>query len=321
MTKKFKLLGAALVLVLVMVLAACGGGDSEEGSDSDSGENGSEGDESSNGSVELGESDLTLTYVAWAGALVRTPLLQEVLEEVGYNVEATQVEAGAMWSSVAQDDASFMTASWLPTTHGQYLEQYEDDTEVIGEFVAKAPLSMTVPSYMEDVNSIEDLKDNEELGEALDWTITGIDAGAGVMESTQTAIEEYGLENWELQSSSEAAMLSELQTRIENEEPIIIPGWKPHWMFAELDLKMLEDPQEIYGGEGDRIEAVAHPSFEEDSPAAYEVVQRFTEDYDEEMENELLVAVNNGAAEEEAASQFLEDNPDLLEKWTEGIGE
>ncbi|UJL47574.1 glycine betaine ABC transporter substrate-binding protein [Virgibacillus sp. NKC19-16] len=322
MTKKFRLLGLAAALVLVMVLAACGGGGSEEGSDSDSGDSdNSDGGESSNSSVELGETDLNLTYVAWAGALVRTPLVQQVLEEVGYNVETTQVEAGAMWSSVAQDDASFMTASWLPTTHGSYWEEYQDDLEPIGEFVAQAPLSLTVPSYMEDVNSIEDLQGNEELGEALDWTITGIDAGAGVMQSTETAIEEYGLENWELQASSEAAMLSELQTRIENEEPIVIPGWKPHWMFAELDLKMLEDPQEIYGGEGDRIEAIAHTSFQEDSPAAYEVVQRITEDYDTEMENELLVAVNNGTAEDEAASQFLEENPDLLEKWTEGIGE
>ncbi|MBY7143043.1 glycine betaine ABC transporter substrate-binding protein [Virgibacillus sp. NKC19-3] len=320
MIKKFRVLGLAVALVLVMVLAACGGGDSEEGSDNDSGDNGSDGGDG-NGGVELGESDLELTYVSWAGALVRTPLIQELLEEIGYDVEATQVEGGAMWTSVAQDDASFMTASWLPVTHQEYQEQYDDDTEEIGVFVEKAPLSMTVPSYMEDVNSIEDLKDNEELGEALDWTITGIDPGAGVMNSTENALEEYGLDNWELQSSSEAGMLSELQSKIQNEEPIIVTGWRPHSMFSEFDLKMLEDPKEVYGGEGDRIGAVAHTSFEEDSPAAYEFIQRFTEDYDEEMETELLVAVNDGATEEEAASQFIEDNPDLVEKWTEGLGE
>ena len=313
MFKKFRLLGLAAALVLVIALAACGGGGSEEGSDS-----GSDGDSGS--SVELGESELTIPYVAWAGAIARTPLVKQVLEEVGYTVETSQVEAGAMWSSVANDDASFMTASWLPATHQSYWEQYQDDVEAIGEFVAQAPLGMTVPSYM-DVNAIEDLKGNEELGEAVDWTITGIDPGAGVMQSTEEAIETYGLENWELSSSSEGAMLSALQTAIENEEPIIVPGWKPHWKFAEMDLKMLEDPEEVYGGDGDRIEAVAHTSFKEDSPAAYEVVQRITEDYDTELENELLVAINDGAEPADAASQFLEDNPDLLEKWTEGLGE
>src|SRR5699024_9815828 len=126
---------------------------------------------------------------------------------------------------------------------------------------------------------------------------------------TEKAIEEYDLDNWELQESSEAAMLSELQTKIENEEPIIIPGWKPHWMFAELDLKMLDDPKEVYGGEGEEIQAVAGLDFKEDSPAAYEAMKRITEDYNEDMENELLVKVNDGTDEEDAAAEFLEDNP------------
>ncbi|TFJ93527.1 glycine betaine ABC transporter substrate-binding protein [Lentibacillus salicampi] len=320
MFKKFRFLGLAAALVLVIVLAACGGGDSEEGSDSNSGDSGSSDSGDSSSGVELGESELTIPYVSWAGAIARTPLVKQVLEDVGYTVETTQVDAGSMWTSVANDDASFMTASWLPATHQSYWDQYQDDVEAVGTFVDKAPLAMTVPSYM-DVNAIEDLKGNKELGEAVDWTITGIDPGAGVMQSTQEAIETYGLDNWELQSSSEGAMLSELQTKIENEEPIIIPGWKPHWMFAEMDLKMLEDPEEVYGGEGDRIEAIAHTSFKEDSPAAYEVVQRITEDYDTEMENSLLVEINDGGEPADVASQFLEDNPDLLEKWTEGIGE
>jgi len=315
MSKKFRLFGLLATFAAVLALAACGGGNGEEDT-----EEGSGGSSDGSSSAELGESELSIPYVSWAGAIARTPLVQQVLEEVGYTVETSQVEAGAMWSSVANDDAAFMTASWLPATHQSYQEEYGDDVEVIGEFIAQAPLGMTVPSYM-DVDAIEDLQGNEELGEAVDWTITGIDPGAGVMQSTEDAIETYGLENWELSSSSEGAMLSELQTRIENEEPIIIPGWQPHPMFATMDLKMLEDPEEVYGGEGDRIEAVAHTSFQEDSPAAYEVMQRLTEDYNEEIENELLASIDEGGDPEEVASQFLEDNPDLLESWTEGLGE
>lgn len=320
MFKKFRFWGLAAALVLTITLAACGGGGSDEESSDGSGDNGDSGDSSGSESAELGESELSIPYVAWAGAIARTPLVKQVLEEIGYTVETSQVEAGAMWSSVANDDASFMTASWLPATHQSYQEEYGDNVEVIGEFVGQAPLAMTVPSYM-DVNSIEDLKGNEELGEATDWKITGIDPGAGVMQSTEDAIETYGLENWELTSSSEGAMLTELQTAIDNEEPIIIPGWKPHPMFATMDLKMLEDPEEVYGGEGDRIEAVAHPSLQEDSPAAYEVMQRLTEDYNQEIENELLASIDEGAEPADVASQYLEDNPDLLESWTEGLGE
>ncbi|MEN1970263.1 glycine betaine ABC transporter substrate-binding protein [Lentibacillus sp. N15] len=314
MFKKFRFLGLAVALVLAMTLAACGGDKEDDSSadDSDSGDSGS--------GEELGDKDITITYVAWAGALARTPLVKQVLEEIGYNVKATQVEGGAMWTSVANGDASFMTASWLPATHQSYWEKYEDDVDPIGVFVDKAPLALTVPSYMDDVNSIEDLKDNKELGDAVDWTIVGIDPGAGIMQNTEKAIDEYGLDNWKLQESSEAAMLSELKSKMDKKEPIVVPLWKPHWAFADLDLKMLDDPKEIYGGDGDEIGAIGSKTFKEDSPAAYEAVKRITEDYGEDIENELLVAINDGGDEEEVAKQFLEDNPDLLEKWTEGLG-
>ncbi|WP_255259738.1 hypothetical protein [Lentibacillus sp. CBA3610] len=66
----------------------------------------------------------------------------------------------------------------------------------------------------------------------------------------------------------------------------------------------------------------ANPDFEENSPGAFEnrttLHRRLC---GEEMENGVAGSVNDGASEEEAAQQFIEDNPDLLESWTEGIGE
>ncbi|MDE6375873.1 MAG: glycine/betaine ABC transporter, partial [Ligilactobacillus sp.] len=71
------------------------------------------------------------------------------------------------------------------------------------------------------------------LGPQVNYTITGIDAGAGVMGNTQTALEKYGLmqKNWQLQTSSIAAMNSVLDTAIKNSRPIVITGWVPTWMF------------------------------------------------------------------------------------------
>lgn len=308
MLRNIRVFGLALVLaMLAIALVACG-----EDADEDTNTEGADGSQ-------LGETELTVPYVSWAGAIARTPLIEFVLEEAGYSVDAKQVEAGPMWSSVADGSSDFMTASWLPTTHASYWEQYEDNVDVVGDLISEAPLALTVPAYMEDINSIEDLKDNEALGESVDWTIVGIDPGAGIMQSTDEALVHYGLENWTVQPSSEAAMLTEVQQRMENEENIIVPLWRPHWAFAEMDLKMLEDPDEIYGGDGDRIGIVAHKDFKDKSPAAYEILERFIADYDEDLENELLVAINEGAEPEEAAREFLDENPDLLEAWLEGF--
>lgn len=313
MFKKFRFTGLAIVLMLAIALVACGNDDEKD----ESSDSGSDDSSSAADGVELGEKDITFPYVAWAGATARTFLIAEVLEEAGYNVNVTQVEAGPMWSSVADGSSDFTASAWLPTTHKSYWEKYEDDVVTVTVANDKAPLALTVPAYMEDVNSIEDLKGNKEIGDAVDWTIVGIDPGAGIMESTLDAIDHYGLDKWELQESSEAAMLSELQKRMDNEEPIVVPLWKPHWAFAEMDLKMLEDPDEIYGGEGDHIDIIANKDFEDKSPGAFKILEQFTEDYDQL--DPLMGAIQNGDDPKDVAKQFVEDNPDLIKEWTDGV--
>lgn len=171
-------------------------------------------------------------------------------------------------------------------------------------------------------NGDDEEKTAEDFGDDVDWTITGIDPGAGIMNNTETAIDEYGLDDWTLEESSESAMLAELQTAYDNEEPIIIPGWKPHQMFEQFDLTMLEDPKEIYGGDGDEILAIGNKDFAETSPGAAKVIERFAEFYDTDVEQDLLVDINvEDEDPEDVADDFLEENDDLLEEWTEGVGD
>ncbi|MFD1362398.1 glycine betaine ABC transporter substrate-binding protein [Lentibacillus salinarum] len=301
--------------MLSMLLAACGGNGEEE-EDTDASKD--EGTEETSDGPELGQEDLTQPYVAWARETISTHMLGALLEKVGYNVELTQVEAGPMWSSVADGSADFHTSAWLPATHASYWEEYEDDIVQVKQVLDEAPLALSVPSYMEDVNSIEDLKDNEELGESVNWEVVGIDPGAGIMENTEEAFDVYGLDNWELTTSSEAAMLAELEAAVENEEPIIVPLWKPHWIFGTMDLKMLEDPEEIYGGAGDQIYTVARDGLEEDAPRAYKVMEQYDETY--EMIDEMMPKVH--AEDEDPAEvvqEFIDNNPDLVDEWLDGI--
>lgn len=308
MFKHLRLTGLVALLTLALVLVACGGGEEEESAPVDD-ETEQQGEDTAG--VELGETNLTVPYVAWARETISTYMLAALLEEVGYDVEVAQVEAGPMFASVADGSADFHTSAWLPATHASYWEDYEDDLVKVNEMIDKAPLALTVPSYMEDVNSIEDLKDNEELGDSVNWEIIGIDPGAGIMQNTASVIEEYGLDNWNVVESSESAMLTELRKALDNEEPIIVPLWKPHWIFGVEDLKMLEDPQEIYGGEGDQIYTVARKGLEEDSPAAYRVLEQYTEDY--EMLEEMMPKVyEEDRSPEEVVREFIDENPDLV---------
>lgn len=315
MFKKFRFAGLAVVFMLSMMLAACG----SSGDDENEGGSSSDSDDSSgDNGVELGDKDLSIPYVAWAGAEARTFVVAAVLEDAGYNVDPKQVEAGPMWSSVADDASSLTVCAWLPTTHEDYWKKYKDDVTNVNEGVIdKAPLALTVPKYMKDVNSIEDLKGNSDVGDATDWTITGIDPGAGIMHSTEKAIDNYDLGKWDLQESSEAAMLSELQKKMKDEKPIVVTLWKPHWAFADMDLKMLKDPDEVYGGDGDHIDIVANKELKDKSPGAYKILEQFTSDYDQL--NELMGKIHDGEDPEKVADQFVKDNQDLVKKWEDGV--
>src|SRR5690625_5585371 len=130
-----------------------------------------------------------------------------------------------MWASVADGSADFTASAWLPDSQKEYWDEYKDDVIEVNQTLDEAPLALTVPTYMEDVNSIEDLKDNEALGDELDWQITGIDPGAGIMALSEDALEEYELEQWDLQNSYEAAMLTELDCAVDTEDTIVIRWW------------------------------------------------------------------------------------------------
>lgn len=154
------------------------------------------------------------------------------------------------------------------------------------------------------------------LGEDLDYTITGLEPGSGAMGLTEDVIEGYdNLNDWELLEGSTASMLTELGEAIDNEEPIVIVGWNPHWMFASYDLKYLDDSEGIYGGE-ESIHTIARKGLEDDLPGAYEILDRFN------WESEDMESVMDDAQDvefEEAASKWIEANSDKVNEWIDGI--
>lgn len=69
-------------------------------------------------------------------------------------------------------------------------------------------------------------------------------------------------------------MLGALDGAIKNEEPIIVTGWTPHWMFSAYDLKYLEDPKGTLGGQ-ENIQTLVRKGLEEDMPSAFKILDRF----------------------------------------------
>jgi glycine betaine/proline transport system substrate-binding protein len=203
-----------------------------------------------------------------------------------------------------------MVAAWLPTTHESYMKDNEGKLEDLGPNLDGTKLGLVVPSYM-NINSIEDL--NGEVGGTLNYTITGIEPGAGLMMKTESVLEEYGLKDkWTLLESSSAAMAQALEKAYNNEEPIIVTGWTPHWKFAKMDLKYLEDPKGVYG-QDEQIHTIVRTGLKDDQPEAYAFLDAFNWTPDDMAE--VMIQIVEGASPEDAAKAWVEANADKVDAW------
>ncbi|WP_211749089.1 glycine betaine ABC transporter substrate-binding protein [Paenibacillus sp. Marseille-Q4541] len=154
------------------------------------------------------------------------------------------------------------------------------------------------------------------VGKEVNYQIIGIDPGAGIMASTKQAMEDYGLTDWTLVEGSSSAMTAMLEKAMKNEEPIVITGWTPHWMFNKYDLKYLEDPLKSYG-EAEEIHTIVRKGLKEDKPTAYEFLDRFN--WTPEDMGEIMIAIQDGVTPEKAAKDWAEAHKDKVAEWTKGL--
>src|SRR5699024_6221349 len=162
-----------------------------------------------------------------------TKRAKKILEDMGYEVEETEAETGAIYTGLSTGDIDVFMDSWFPNQK-QYVEEYSDDIEDVAVSYDDADSGMVVPEYMDDIEDVGDLKGKEDL---IDNEMYGIDAGDPAMENMEEVIEAYDLD-LELITSSEASMLSAAEDKMENEEPVVFYGWRQHSMFLDLDLML-----------------------------------------------------------------------------------
>jgi glycine betaine/proline transport system substrate-binding protein len=251
--------------------------------------------------------EVEMAYVEWAETVASTNVVKAVLEDMGYDVDIISVSAAAMWKGTAAGDVDGFTGAWLPVTQGDYKKQLEDEVVMLGKNLTGAKIGLAVPAYV-DVDSIPELAENADK---FNNEIVGIDPGAGIMQKTDKAIKAYDLDDFEVIGSSGAMMTATLKNRIENNEPVVVTAWTPHWMFSRWDLKYLKDPKKAYG-EAEYIGTVARKGLKEDKPEVYNLLKNFNWSL-EDCQQVMLWTQDSSPAE--AAKRWIKENPEKVAAW------
>ena len=282
--KKFLL---TAMLILVLAFAAACSSDSEEGASAEGTE----------------QETITFGVTPWTSTVPPTKIASLILEDMGYIIEETSADVGSVFMGLSRGDLDVFMDAWVPM-HQTYLDKFEGDIESTAVSYPEAETGWTVPAYMEDINTYEDLKGREdEFGNEF----FGIEAGTSSTEESNEIIEAYEFDFTQV-NSSEGGMLAQAQRMMDNEEPVVFYGWRPHTMFNKFDLKVLTNDQGFF--ETSSVEVITNKDLKEKAPNAYEFLSNWSISIDDV--EEMIVKIEEGGDPEEVAQEWIDNNQDKV---------
>ncbi len=251
--------------------------------------------------------EVSILYPNWAEGIALTYMAKAALENHGYEVELTNLEPGLIYGELSKSNSKgdvFLDA-WLPNTHKDYWADYGENLVKLGEAFSDGTTGLVVPSYV-TINSIEELNASKDK---FGGEIIGIGSGAGIHANTLKAIDAYQLD-LEQVTASGPAMVASLAKAVKKQEWIVVTGWKPHYMWANYDLKYLEDPKGIYPQDACAI--ISRRGFETDKPEAATFFKNLN--LDEAKLYELMGEIETNG-EEAGAQKWHENNKAFVDAW------
>jgi glycine betaine/proline transport system substrate-binding protein len=281
-----------------------------------------------------GDGSVTLVANPWPGSYANAHVAAQLLEsEFGLDVDVAEIDENAQWAGLDGGEYDAVLEVW-PSGHAENYATYIDElgtVEDIGELGAVGQIGWFIPTYLLDeypeMATWEGLEGNEGIFATAETGSSGqfLAADPSFVQFDETIISNLGLDLTVVQSGSEAAQLSAVETAIQNEEPVIFYFYTPHWLHAKYDLTLVELPEYTEGCDEpaeertcgypqDVLFKAAAADLSEREPEAYAFLQAF------QMQNEWQDAITfmideEGIEASEAAARWIEENEEAWRPW------
>jgi glycine betaine/proline transport system substrate-binding protein len=260
--------------------------------------------------------------VGWTDITATTALASVVLEALGYEPDVQVLSVPVTYRSLKNKDIDVFLGNWMPTMEADIAPYREDGSvEVVGVNLEGAKYTLAVPQYTHE-EGLQDFSEISEFEDQLDGKIYGIEPGNDGNRLILDMIENdtFGLGSFELVESSEQGMLSAVARAVRGKEHIVFLGWEPHPMNSNFDIAYLEGGDEVFGPNlgGATVHTNVRAGYLEECPNVGKFLQNL--EFTLEMENQIMGAIlDEGTEPNEAARNWLQQNPDVLDSWLEGV--
>ncbi|MEQ8965922.1 MAG: choline ABC transporter substrate-binding protein [Azospirillaceae bacterium] len=266
--------------------------------------------------------EVVFSDVGWTDITATTAMTSVVLEGLGYEPETELLAVPVTYSSLANGDVDVFLGNWMPTMEADLAPYREAGTvDVVGVNLEGAKYTLAVPEYTYEAG-LTSFQDIEAFQDELDGEIYGIEPGNDGNRLIQTMIDEdtFGLAGFEVVESSEQGMLAQVSRAVQQEDHIVFLGWEPHPMNANFDMAYLDGGDDVFGPNygGATVYTNVRAGYVAECPNVGALLENLA--FSLAAENEVMAMIlDEGMAAEEAAQNWLADNPGVLEGWLDGV--
>ena len=261
---------------------------------------------------------IRLSDPGWTDISSTNAIASVILEGLGYSADIQTLSVLVGYQSLKNRDIDVFLGNWMPAQ-----QKFIDDlnaanaAEVLVKNLTGAKFTLAVPNYVAEMG-VRDFKDLDAHADAFGRKIYGIEPGAPANENMQRMIDadDFGLGDWSVVESSETGMLSQVARAERAKEAVVFLAWAPHPMNRNFEITYLSGGDKYFGPNygGAEVFTLARTGWSEQCPNAAQFFRNLVFTID--MENEMMAKIlDEGKDPQEAASEYLKDNPAVLEPW------
>lgn len=266
--------------------------------------------------------NITIADGGWTDNAAQNGFVTNVLKGLGYEPEIDFLSLGVLLEGMQAGNVDVFLASWTPNSDAT-LNPYIESGAImnVGYNLVGAQYALAVPQYTYDAG-LQTFADIEDFYEELDGNIYGLEPGNDSNNVIVQMQEDgaFGFDRFNLVESSESAMLSAVERAVKRNEPIVFVGWSPHPMNTRFEMEYLGGGDDYFGPNygSAKVWTGLRPGYVEQCPNATRFFEqlRFTVESLSVVMSDIL---DNDANPEDAARTWLQENPEILDSWLDGV--
>ena len=313
---------AALAATAALAVAACGGSDIGGGSDG-----------GSTAATDCGEFNMAINN--WVGYEASAYVVGEVAKtKLGCDVQYKELKEEVAWQGFGSGDVDVVIENW---GHDDLKKKYIDQQSTAVEVGPNGNIGVIgwyVPPWL--ATEYPDITNWENLNKYADKFKTAesgdkgqlLDGDPSFVTNDEALVDNLDLNFQVVYSGSEAALIQAFRQAEKNKEWVIGYFYEPQWFLSEVPLVKVALPEWTEGCDADPatvacdypeyiLDKIAAADFMDSGSPAADLVSNFTWTNEDQNVVAAMIA-SDGMAPEDAAQQWIDDNPDKVDVWLNG---